>query len=294
MDWWLKENNPDMLALTGQTDDEISRLLDAAGPSDEGEEDAPEVDESVPAVSKLGEIYQLGKHRVMCASSTDETNVKLLMNNSKIDLVFTDPPYNIDYSDMNGKYDKIENDKMSDEQFVDFLISALKNLPETMYVCCSWQYAHLFRQAMESVGRPVKAFIVWNKVNPAQNLDKYYKAHEIILYTGKFGGEKTIRSDVWELKRQHNDLHPTMKPVELVSMAIQDSSTRGQIVYDAFLGSGSTLIACEDTERVCYGMELSPAYVDVIRKRYWKHINNGNEEGWEDATQATQEATVGV
>ena len=120
---------------------------------------------------------------------------------------------------------------------------------------------------MIKIARKPKAMIIWDKVNPAQHLDKYFKQHEIIYYYGDFGGHKTIRGDVWNLKRKKNTLHPTMKPVELITMALSDQSDK-KIVYDGFLGSGSTLIACEKLQRICYGMELEPKYCDVIIKRW--------------------------
>ena len=138
---------------------------------------------------------------------------------------------------------------------------------DTAYVCCSWQYSHLFKQAMENLGMPPKAMIVWNKVNPAQHLDKYFKQHEIIWYFGKFGGEKTLRGDIWECKRQKNTVHPTMKPIELIAMALNDNKDKKN-VYDGFGSSGSTLIACEQLDRNCYMMELDPHYVDVIIARW--------------------------
>ncbi|MCA9348370.1 site-specific DNA-methyltransferase [Candidatus Saccharibacteria bacterium] len=223
-------------------------------------------------------------HFVMCADSTVKYNVEKLMDGKKADMVLTDPPYNINYSDMKGKFDTIANDKMSDEDFVEFLKDTISTEAETYYVCCSWQYSHLFRQAMEDIGKPVKSFIVWNKVNPAQNLDKYFKAHEIILYSGKFGGQKTLRSDVWEVKREKNTDHPTMKPIELLSYALKDTP-EARTIYDPFLGSGSTLIACEQTDRTCFGMELDEKYVDVVRRRYHKFVT-GSEEGWADGTPA--------
>jgi DNA modification methylase len=112
-----------------------------------------------------------------------------------------------------------------------------------------------------------KSMIVWNKVNPAQHLDKYFKQHEIIFYYGDFGGHKTLRGDVWEVKRQKNTVHPTMKPVELIDMAMVDQPDKA-IVYDAFGGSGSTLISCEKNHRHARLMELDPKYCDVIIKRW--------------------------
>lgn len=227
------------------------------------EDEVPEVPEEPKA--KLGDIYQLGNHRLMCGDSTSEEDVAKLMNGVKADMVFTDPPYNIAYSGIKDKR-TIENDKMKDEDFVKFLESSIMKC-DTSYVCCSWQYSHLFKEAMTNIGMPPKAMIIWNKVNPAQHLDKYFKQHEIIFYYGKFGGEKTIRGDIWECKRQKNTVHPTMKPIELIAMALDDNKDK-KIVYDGFGGSGSTLIACEQLNRKCYMMELDPHYIDVIIQRW--------------------------
>ena len=229
------------------------------------EDEAPEVDEDSEPITQLGDIWQLGEHRLMCGDSTDKATVELLMDGKKADMVFTDPPYNIGYRGVSDKR-TIQNDKMTDEDFVDFLEKALMPC-ETMYVCCSWQYSHLFRQAIENIGQKIKAMIVWDKVNPAQHLDKYFKQHEIIWYCGAFGGEKTLRGDVWQCKRQKNTVHPTMKPLELIGMALQDQPKK-KTVYDGFGGSGSTLIACEQLNRTCYMMELDPKYCDVIIKRW--------------------------
>jgi DNA modification methylase len=131
----------------------------------------------------------------------------------------------------------------------------------------------LFKEAMEAIGRKPKAMIVWDKVNPAQHLDKYFKQHELIFYYGDFGGHKTLRGDVWTLKRQKNTVHPTMKPVELIELALQDQVDK-KIVLDIFGGSGSTMIACEKLGRKACLMELDPKYCDVIVKR-WEEFTGG-------------------
>ena len=218
-------------------------------------------------ITVLGDLYEIGEHRLLCGDSTDSDQVEKLMNGEKADMVFTDPPYNIDYQGVTkGNHEKIANDKMSDEDFTQFLYDALNINSDTFYVCCSWQYSHLFRKALEDLQKPVKAFIVWDKINPAQHLDKYFKQHEIILYHGKFGGQKTLRGDVWQTKRQKNTVHPTMKPIEIIEMALNDNTDKKNI-YDAFLGSGSTMVASHQLKRKCYGMELDPKYCDVIVKR---------------------------
>ena len=256
------------LSLTGFGEDEYADIVSALTDSLQAEllGDPDEVPEPPKEpVTLLGDVWQLGRHRLMCGDSTDKETVELLMDGNKVDMVFTDPPYNIGYQGVSDKR-TIQNDKMSDDGFVDFLQKALMPC-ETMYVCCSWQYSHLFRQSLENIGQKIKAMIVWDKINPAQHLDKYFKQHEIIWYCGPFGGEKTLRGDVWQCKRQKNTVHPTMKPIELISMALQDQPKK-KTVYDGFGGSGSTLIACEQLDRTCYMMELDPKYCDVIVKRY--------------------------
>ena len=248
--------------------DSVIDFTDAEEPQEtEGDDEAPEVDEKSEPVSKRGEMYELGNSILMCGDSTSAEDVARLMGGEKADMVFTDPPYNIDYQGVNDKR-KVKNDKMPDEEFVKFLESSIMKCG-TVYVCCSWQYCHLFKDAMTNLGMPPKAMIIWNKVNPAQHLDKYFKQHEIIFYYGKFGGEKTLRGDIWECKRQQNTIHPTMKPVELIEMALIDNPDK-KLIYDGFGGSGSTLIACEKNNRKARLMELDPKYCDVIRKRYTK------------------------
>lgn len=252
------------LDLTGFSAEEIDKLMpkQVDGLTDEDAvPDAPETPVTVP-----GDVWILGDHRLMCGDSTSIDAVEKLMDGQKADMVFTDPPYNIDYQGVKNKREKIKNDKMSDADFLQFLRGSLMGC-ETMYVCCSWQHSHIFKQAMEDIARKPKAMIVWDKVNPAQHLDKYFKQHEIIYYYGDFGGTKTLRGDVWTIKRQKNTVHPTMKPVELIQIALEDQLGK-KIIYDGFGGSGSTLIACEKTSRHCRMMELDPKYCDVIIKRW--------------------------
>ena len=253
------------LELLGFDPKELNALLEPEqieGLTDEDE--TPPIPEEPK--TRPGDIYQLGNHRLMCGDSTSIDAIDQLLDGEKVDMVFTDPPYNIGYKDMNGIHDAIKNDKMDDDEFLDFLRSTIMPC-DIMYVCCSWQYAHLFKQVMAELDKPAKAMIVWDKVNPAQNLDLYFKQHEIIFYHGPFGGQKTQRGDIWQIKRQRNTVHPTMKPVELIELALNDHPTK-KIVYDAFGGSGSTLIACEKVGKRARLMELEPKYCDVIVKRW--------------------------
>jgi DNA modification methylase len=259
----LKATDTDS-ALVGFSEDQIDAILADLNPPEIVEDDVPEPPET--AKTELGRMYQIGKHRLMCGDSTSEKDVARLMCGEKADMVFTDPPYNIDYQGVSDKREKIKNDNMGDDDFVEFL-SASVPLCGTMYVCHSWQHSHLFRKAIETNGAKIKALIVWDKVNPAQHLDLYYKQHELIWYVGKMGGNATVRGDVWKIKRERNTVHPTMKPVALVAMALGDQPECIQ-VYDPFGGSGTTLIACEQTNRSCYMMELDPRYCDVIVRRW--------------------------
>jgi len=269
------------LELLGFDPKEIDALLEPEVVEGLTDEDAvPDVPDE--PITKMGDIYQLGNHRLICGDSSSQNDVDKVLDGDRPDMIFTDPPYNIDYQGVSDKRDKIKNDKMEDSAFVDFLNQTLYGC-ETMYVCCSWHYAHLFREAMEKIGRKPKAMIVWNKVNPAQHLDKYFKQHEIIFYYGDYGGHKTLRGDIWTIKRQRNTVHPTMKPVELIEMALEDNKDK-KIVFDMFGGSGSTLIACEKQNRKARLIELEPKYCDVIVKR-WEDFTgkkamlvNANEE----------------
>ena len=187
-------------------------------------------------------------------------------------MVFTDPPYGIGYKDTKGKHKEIEGDD-SLLNIDGLLLTTLENNCPT-YVCCNWKSYSTFERVMTKNNREPKSCIVWDKEVRIQNLDKYYKQHEFILYYGLFGGQKTLRGDVWRMKRQVRRDHPTSKPVELIANAITDSVLEDNIILDLFLGSGSTLIASEKTNRICYGMELDPKYVDVIIKRYEDYTGN--------------------
>lgn len=265
-------------------------------PTEVEEDEAPEVSQE-PPVSKLGEIYQLGRHRVMCGDSTDKASVELLMNGVKADMVFTDPPYGVDYDGGHAvkgvRRDKLENDGTPDI-YADSLPNAVELSKDgaAFYVWYSDSKSLAVLQAVLQAGLEVRNHIIWNK-NVAQfgAIGAQYKSkHEPCLYMFKrgkspnwYGANNEV--SVWDISRaSKNEFHPTQKPVELVARAINNSSKYGDNILDLFLGSGSTLIACEQTDRTCYGMELDPKYVDVIRKRYAKFI--GQEDNWQEVTKA--------
>lgn len=256
------------------------------------EDEAPEVDESEPPKSELGKVYHLGKHRLMCGDSTDAGSVAILMDGQKADMVFTDPPYGVNYEGGHNikKREKLINDD-SDRIYAKVIpvISQFCNGP-----CYTWfsdsKILNLY-EAVQEVGE-VHALIIWNKINAkyaAMNA-QYKQHHEPCLYWKPKGTKlrwcgPTNECTVWEIKRDSaNNFHPTQKPIALAERAIKNHDTK--TVLDLFGGSGSTLIACEQLGRKCYMMELDPKYCDVIRKRYWKFTHNNSEEGWEDGTKA--------
>lgn len=265
------------------------------------EDEAPEVNESEPADSKLGKLYQLGNHRLMCGDSIDAGSVAILMDGQKADMVFTDPPYNADYSSRVDKtrrkpWGGILNDNMTYEAFENFLIDInsvlCANIKDgaSIYECMDWKhYSQLERSFRETFDQ--KSMIVWNK--NYFGLGSYYRTkHELILF-GVKGNNVNVwnaghdEMDVWSEDRENvnNYQHPTQKPLTIPMRAIKNSSNKNDLVLDIFGGSGSTLIACEQLGRKCYMMELDPKYCDVIRKRYWK-FTTGSEEGWQDGTKA--------
>lgn len=294
----LHENNPELLALTGQTDEEISRLLDAVGAGSKGDDEAPEVDTENPPVSKLNEIYQLGRHRLMCGDSTDFGALSDLMDGKQAHMIFTDPPYNVAYEGKTADALTIQNDSMTDKQFYDFLLSVHQNLSEvtkpggSIYVCHADSEGLNFRKALIDSGFLLKQCIIWVKQSMVMGRQDYQWQHEPILYGWKDGASHYFVNDrtqttIWNIDRPSRSAeHPTMKPLALCARAIKNSSLQGQIVLDVFGGSGSTLMAAEETERVCYMMELDPRYVDVIRKRYAKHI--GKDTEWQTVTPTIQ------
>ena len=252
----------------------------------EGEDEAPEVC-GEGAISKLGDLWILGKHRLLCGDATNISDVEKLMNGNKADMVFTDPPYNVNYDSAirdkiyakdgakTGR--KIINDNLGNG-FAAFLTDVCANMLRVtsgaLYICMSCRELDTLQSAFRSSGGKWSTFIIWAKNTFVLGGADYHSQYEPILYGWKDGNEHfwcgaRNQSDVWFFnKNQKNDLHPTMKPVELVCQAVKNSSKRKDIVLDFFGGSGSTLIACEKTERQCYMMELDPKYIDVIIKRW--------------------------
>ena len=247
------------------------------------------VEEIQEPISKLGDLYLLGKHRLFCGDATKQDDVRLLMDSKAASLVFTDPPYNVDYTGGTEEQLKIQNDKMSDADFYKFLLDSYKNMFDVVapggaiYVCHADTEGINFRKAMLEAGWLLKQCLIWVKNSLVLGRQDYNWRHEPILYGWKPGAAHTWNSDrkqttVWEFdKPTRNADHPTMKPVGIPAQAIQNSSKHGDIVLDLFGGSGSTLIAAEQTGRICYTMELDPKYADVIVKRYIEKVGSAED-----------------
>lgn len=255
-------------------------------------EDGFDVDKALEDLvpeTKLGDIWQLGQHRIICADCSDERSIKRLMEDKKADMVFTDPPYGVDYSEKNewlntiGKGNlietPIENDKIED--YGEFYSAFLKTLPmeqtNSIYITIAYQQLLSLLQSLEEQDYYFSQLLVWVKNNHVLGRTDYADKHELIVYCwkGKHEYYGDFDTTVWEIdKPLSSRLHPTMKPIELITRAIRNSSKQESLIFDPFLGSGSTLIACEQTNRICYGVEIDPHYVDVCVKRYEAYTNN--------------------
>jgi DNA modification methylase len=244
----------------------------------------------------LGDLFEIGEHRLLCGDSTDSDQVAKLMNGQKADMVFTDPPYNVDFKGQelsnttkdgieilghkvaNAKHDKIKNDSMPDDEFIEFMKEVLSNV--TLFNKGAWYFSFcdlkldLLLTPLKEMGFSWKSIIIWKK-NQATLSGKDYKSrYEPIVYgcpENSFYGERYKQEDIWEFQRTlKNDLHPTMKPIPLIENALNNSSKQGMSVLDLFLGSGSTMVASHQLKRKCYGMELDPKYCQVIIDRMIK------------------------
>lgn len=261
----LKDSDFD-LNLTGFSDEELKDIL-VEDPT-EAQEDNFDGEPPEVAKSQLGDIWTMGEHRLMCGDSTSENDVKALMQDEKADMVFTDPPYNVAFNGRSGKFEVIKNDNLEDESFNNFIKGFLKILkflnPKSYYVCCNWAFYGVLQLDLKP-----KSCIVWAK-NVFGLGQGYRHQHEFILFDGYIDPNIKNESDLWEIKKDTNYVHPTQKPIEIPSRAIRNSSKKNNVVVDLFGGSGSTLIACEQLGRKARLMELDEHYVDVIIQRWQK------------------------
>lgn len=246
------------------------------------EDDNWEADVPEEPISKRGDIWVLGRHRLMCGDSTEAADVALLMDGNKADMLLTDPPYNVDYTGKASELEtrKIENDKMEDSAFQDFLTSAFENAAENMkaggvfYIWHADSEGLNFRVACKKAGFQVRQCLIWNKNAMVMGRQDYHWKHEPCLYEWKDGASHLWASDRKQTtvldfeKPQKNNLHPTMKPIKLFDYQIKNNTKGDDIVLDLFGGSGTTIMAAEQNGRRGFVMEYDPKFVDVIVDRW--------------------------
>ena len=271
------------LDITGFDADALAEFMAGEETTVDGQTDDDAVPEvPVTPISRLGDVWEMGNHRLVCGDATDPKSYELLMADAQGDMVFTDPPYNVDYANsakdkMRGKDRPILNDNLGDG-FYDFLLAAmtpmLARCSGAIYVAMSSSELDTLQSSFRAAGGKWSTFIIWAKNTFTLGRADYQRQYEPILYGWPEGQNRhwcgdRDQGDVWNIKKpQKNDLHPTMKPVELVERAIRNSSRPGDIVLDPFGGSGTTLIAAEKTGRIGWLIELDPKYVDVIVRRW--------------------------
>ena len=274
------------VSLTGFDPAEIDDLFKGSL-KDGVKDDEFDVDAELqkPTITKAGDVWTLGRHRLVCGDSTKPETFSLLMDGLKANLVITDPPYNVNYE---GGAGKIKNDNMENAAFYDFLLAAFQNTEEVMADDASIYVFHAdteglnFRKAFSDAGFYLSGTCIWKKQSLVLGRSPYQWQHEPILFGWKkkgrhqwYTGRK--ESTIWEFdKPKKNKDHPTMKPIPLLAYPILNSSMSNAIVLDPFGGSGSTLIACEQTDRICRTIELDEKFCDVIVKRYIEQVGNAD------------------
>ena len=271
------------LGLTGFDDKELAALF----PAVEAKEDDFDVEAELqkPTFTRAGDVWTLGRHRLVCGDSTNAETYTTLMDGVKANLVITDPPYNVNYE---GSAGKIKNDNMAGEKFYEFLLAAFKNMESVMAADASIYVFHAdteglnFRRAFADAGFYLSGCCIWKKQSLVLGRSPYQWQHEPVLYGWKKNGKHqwyTGRKEttIWEFdKPKKNGDHPTMKPIPLLAYPIGNSSMANSVVLDPFGGSGSTLIACEQTDRICRTIELDEKFCDVIVNRYIEQVDSAD------------------
>lgn len=280
----LQAENFDV-SLTGFDEKELSNLFDSGK---DAKDDNFDVDKELqkPTVTRAGDVWLLGAHKLICGDSTKEETYKVLMGEQKANLVVTDPPYNVNYQ---GSAGKIKNDNLKNEQFYHFLLDSFTCIEKSMADDASIYVFHAdteglnFRKAFADAGFYLSGTCIWKKQSLVLGRSPYQWQHEPCLFGWKKNGRHQWYSDrkqttIWEFdKPKKNGDHPTMKPIPLIAYPIRNSSMTNCIVLDPFGGSGSTLIACEQTGRICRTIELDEKYCDVIVKRYIEQAKSAAE-----------------
>ena len=281
------------IELTGFDWDEAEKLMKTLEKEDNSKDDEYEIEVPEEPISKPGDVWKLGRHRLMCGDSTLKKDINILTEGKTVEMIFTDPPWNVNYGATehpSWKSRQIKNDCMSTEDFKEFMEKSFARMAEALvvggmvYVVMSAQEWGSLMPALADNGFHWSSTIIWNKDKLVLSRKDYHTRYEPIWYGWKDGAPRihplTDRQqcDVWDIPRpSKSEEHPTMKPVELVQRAIENSSKRGNFVLDQFGGSGTTLIACENAGRTCFMMELDPKYVDVIVKRYVDKVGSSEE-----------------
>ena len=267
------------LSLTGFDDAELSKLFE----TDDVKDDEFDVEAELqkPTKTQIGDIWLLGKHKLVCGDSTKAETFAILMNDEKANLVITDPPYNVNYE---GSAGKIKNDNMENDKFYHFLLDAFTNTEKAMADDASIYVFHAdteglnFRKAFKDAGFYLSGTCIWEKQSLVLGRSPYQWQHEPVLFGWKRKGKHQWytgrkESTIWKFdKPKKNGEHPTMKPIPLLAYPIMNSSMTNCIVLDPFGGSGSTLIACEQTGRFCRTIELDEKFCDVIVSRYIEQV----------------------
>lgn len=272
--------------LTGFDFDEVDEMLKDISGSKEDDFDIDSAYEEIEEpITKPGDVWILGNHRLMCGNSTQKEDVMHLMNKQKADMLLTDPPYNVDYVGKTVDALKIANDNMNDIQFYEFLKEAFINMFDSTKEGASIYVFHAdteglnFRKAFKDAGFKLAECLIWKKDCFVMGRQDYQWQHEPILYGWKEGAahyfiNDRTQSTILEFDRpKQSALHPTMKPIDLIARLVKNSSKENDIILDLFGGSGSTIITAEQLNRTCYSMELDPKYCDVIVKR-WETLTN--------------------
>lgn len=273
------------LDLLGFDESELASIFED---DKEVEDDDFDVEEELnkPCFSKAGDIWTLGRHRLICGDSTKEETYKSLMEDKKANLVVTDPPYNVNYE---GSAGKIKNDNMDTDKFYNFLLDAFSNMEKVMADDASIYVFHAdteglnFRKAFNDAGFYLSGCCIWKKPSLVLGRSPYQWQHEPCLYGWKKKGKHQWYSGrkettIWEFEKpKKNADHPTMKPIALLAYPISNSSMSNTLILDPFGGSGSTLIACEQTDRSCYTIELDEKFCDVIVKRYIEQVGTDKD-----------------
>lgn len=279
----LQAENFDPL-LTGFDEKELSKLFDDGLNAKEDDFDV-EAELQKPSFSKPGDVWTLGRHRLVCGDSTKADTYEVLLGDTKANLIITDPPYNVNYE---GSAGKIKNDNMASENFYQFLLDAFSCMEKALsddgsiYVFHADTEGLNFRKAFAEAGFYLSGCCIWKKQSLVLGRSPYHWQHEPVLYGWKKKGKHQWytgrkESTIWEFdKPKKNGDHPTMKPIPLLAYPIMNSSMSNAVVLDPFGGSGSTLIACEQTDRICRTIELDEKFCDVIVRRYIEQV--GSEE----------------